>query len=110
MSTAATVVREARLAARLTQAELAVRLGTTQSAVARLEAPGANPTVETLQRALEAAGRRLELVSAPSAAATVDETLIDRQLRLSPAERVTAFMTAYENVRRLFGGVRGGVA
>lgn len=109
MSTAATLVREARLAARVTQAELAIRLGTTQSAVARLEAPGANPTVATLERALEAAGRRLELAAAP-AAPTVDETLIDRQLRLSPAQRVTAFMTAYENVRHLFGGARGGVA
>jgi len=109
MSTAATIVREARLTAGLTQTELAARLGTTQSAVARLEAPHANPTVETLERALDAAGRRLELASAPAASA-VDETLIDRQLRMSPAERVTAFMTAYDNVRRLFDGARGGLA
>ncbi len=110
MPTASEIVRDARRGAFLTQAQMAARLGTTQSAVARLEAPGANPTVETLERALEAAGRRLELHSVEPVA-SLDETLIDRQLRLSPAERVTAFMTAYENVRRMIGGAtRGGVA
>jgi len=105
MSLAATLIRTARREARLTQADLAARLDTTQSAVARLERAGANPTVETLERALEAVGHRLELTATPAAPA-VDETLIDRQLALSPAERVSAFMTAYGNVQKLFGGPR----
>lgn len=44
----------------LTQAELAQRMGTTQPAVARLEAGGVTPSLDTLHRAAEALG--LELV------------------------------------------------
>jgi len=105
----ATLIRTARRDAHLTQTDLAVRLETTQSAVARLESPSSNPTIATLERALEAAGHRLELTAAPAVPA-VDGTLIDRQLALSPAERVSAFMTAYGNVQRMLGGARGGVA
>jgi transcriptional regulator with XRE-family HTH domain len=88
--------------AQLTQAELAGRLGTTQGAVARLERPGANPTVTTLERALRAAGRRLELTASP-APASVDETLIAHNLRLTPAERLRAFQGSHRSVARLRG-------
>ncbi len=56
----------ARAAAKLTQAELARRLGTTQSAIARLEGGGVSPTFATLRRYAEATGTRLtvELVKA----------------------------------------------
>ena len=57
------LVRAARLGAGLTQAHLAQRLGTTQSAVARLERRGSNPRIDTIARALEACGRRLDLRS-----------------------------------------------
>ena len=49
----------ARAAAKLTQAELARRLGTTQSAVARLEGGGVSPSFATLRRYAEATGSRL---------------------------------------------------
>ena len=49
----------ARTAAKLTQAELARRLGTTQSAVARLEGGGVSPSFATLRRYAEATGNRL---------------------------------------------------
>jgi len=45
----------------LTQRVLAERLGTTQSAIARLEGGGTNPTVEFLQRLGNALGLRLLL-------------------------------------------------
>lgn len=92
---AASLIRAARREAGLTQADLAARAGVPQSSVARLETPGSNPTVRTLERVLRAAGRRLELGADPG----VDETLIARNLRLSPAERVAAFEAAYRNVR-----------
>ena len=55
----------ARAAAKLTQAELAQRLGTTQSAVARLEGGGVSPSLRTLRRYAEATGTRLIVGLAP---------------------------------------------
>ena len=49
----------ARKAAKLTQTELAQRLGTTQSAIARLEGGGVSPSFATLRRYAEATGTRL---------------------------------------------------
>ncbi len=49
----------ARAAANLTQAEVAGRLGTTQSAIARLEGGRASPSFATLRRYAEAIGARL---------------------------------------------------
>ena len=54
---------KARTAAGLTQAELAERIGTTQSAIARLESGrGSNsPSLKTLQKYARALGCRIEL-------------------------------------------------
>ncbi|MDN2566803.1 helix-turn-helix domain-containing protein [Aquibium sp. A9E412] len=54
----------ARMKARLSQAELARRIGTTQSAIARLEGGGVSPTLATLRRYAEATGTvlRVDLV------------------------------------------------
>ena len=51
----------ARTKANLTQAELAERLGTTQSAVARLEGGKVSPSVATLRRYAEATGAKLRI-------------------------------------------------
>ena len=97
---APTLIREARRSAGLTQAQLARRLGTTQGSIAQLERAGANPTVARLDEALRAAGRRLELVSAPFTP-RVDETLLARNLRMTAAERLTAFETAHRELEEL---------
>ncbi len=49
----------ARTAANLTQSQLAERIGTTQSAIARLEGGRQSPSVRTLRRYAEATGMRL---------------------------------------------------
>ena len=56
-------VLRARAAAGLTQAEVAARVGTTQSAIARLESAHAkhSPSLATLQRYADALGCRLEI-------------------------------------------------
>lgn len=56
-------VLKARVSAGLTQAEVAARVGTTQSAIARLEsaAPKHSPTIVTLQRYAKAMGYKLEI-------------------------------------------------
>jgi uncharacterized protein len=52
---------DARLAAGLTQAQLASRIGTTQSAIARLESGHVTPTVETLCRLADVLHLRFEV-------------------------------------------------
>ncbi|HEX9864129.1 MAG TPA: helix-turn-helix transcriptional regulator [Acidimicrobiia bacterium] len=53
-------VRAERERLGLTQSQLAVRMGTTQPTIARLEAGGVTPSLDTLHRAADALG--LELV------------------------------------------------
>lgn len=60
MQLAETVYR-ARESAGLTQAELARRMGTTQSAIAAIEAGARTPTVELLERLARACGGRLTI-------------------------------------------------
>ncbi len=52
-------IYELRTRAGLTQTELARRMGTSQPAIARLEAGGISPTLETLKRVAEAVGVQL---------------------------------------------------
>ncbi len=54
-------VIEARARAGLTQAQLAERMGTSQSAVARLESGRALPSVATLEKLAAATGSRLRI-------------------------------------------------
>lgn len=58
----ASAVIGARARAGLTQAELAERMGTSQSAVARLESGRSKPSVATLQKLAEATGSKLKIV------------------------------------------------
>jgi transcriptional regulator with XRE-family HTH domain len=65
---------KARAAAGVTQAEVAERIGTTQSAVARLESGGGkhSPSLATLQKYAHALGCRLELRLVKENARTVE--------------------------------------
>ena len=51
----------ARREAKLTQAELAEKIGTTQSAIARLEGGRVSPSISTLRRYAEATGHQLQV-------------------------------------------------
>ena len=64
----------ARLRSGLTQAQIAERMGTTQSAVARLEGGRSNPSIRTLERYAEATGTRIRIWFEP-----VDAHLTARQ-------------------------------
>ncbi len=96
----ATLVRNARRTAGLTQTQLARRLGTTQPVIARLERPTANPTVRTLERALQATGQRLVLTAEPQAT-SVDESLIRQHLELTPSRRLEGLETMYEEAGQI---------
>lgn len=100
MSEPSSLLKEARRQAGLTQAQLARRMGVSQAAVAKLERPGANPTVDTLDDALWATGHRLTL-DAPPQRPGVDESLIRQHLELSPAERLRGIETMFVQARML---------
>ncbi len=56
---------QARIDAGLTQAELAERMSTTQSVVARLESGRVHPSTRTLERVAESTGTRLRISFEP---------------------------------------------
>lgn len=56
----------ARARANLTQAELAERMHTSQSSIARLESGRGRPSVSTLERLAAATGSKLRLVLEPA--------------------------------------------
>ncbi|HEX2391475.1 MAG TPA: helix-turn-helix domain-containing protein [Solirubrobacterales bacterium] len=59
------LIRAARQRHGISQARLARRLGTQQSAISRLEADRNSPSVETLEQVLNAMGERLALRAEP---------------------------------------------
>lgn len=58
-------MREARRRAALTQQELASRVGTTQSAIARMEASRTSPSFDAMQKLVRACGFRLDVMLEP---------------------------------------------
>jgi transcriptional regulator with XRE-family HTH domain len=97
----ADLLREARLRAGLTQAELARRIGRSQSQIARWENGKVEPSLETLRRLVRACG--LELTYG---LANYDDSYvpyIKRLLELSPQERLE---DALER-EAVFGEIRG---
>ena len=91
------VVRQIRERAGLTQSELARRSGTSQPAIARLEAGQGSPTVATLQNLAKAAGFTLRLSLVPRTPVDavlaayrrdIDTSLLRRNLALSVDQRI----------------------
>lgn len=56
---------QARRSANLTQEEVAIRMGTTQTVIARLESGRSNPSARTLERFAKATGHRLRFDFVP---------------------------------------------
>lgn len=56
------VIRDRRLANGLTQAQLALRAGSTQAAISRLERGELSPTMETVERLLAVMGEGADIV------------------------------------------------
>lgn len=83
----ADLVRSSRLGAGLTQAQLAERLGTTQSVVSRWEQAHDEPRLSTLAAIARATGRRLVVDLVDD---SVDRAQIRQQLALTPEERLAS--------------------
>ena len=80
------LVREARRRAGLSQAALAELVGTTQSAVARVEGGRQSPSLEYLERLVRACGFSLDVRLVPFD--DHDWTLAEENLRLTPERRL----------------------
>ena len=80
------MIREARLRSKLTQQDLADRLGTSQSVIARWESGHRSPTVETLLRAVRACG--LDVSMSVVGYDRDHERMIRQNLALSPGARL----------------------
>lgn len=95
------LIRSVRARHRLTQAQLAVRAGTTQTAISRLERGERAPTTETLRQLLLVMGEGLELGSRPLAGQH-DPSHLRAERRLTPAarlERAFAWMRLNADLR-----------
>lgn len=93
------LVKEARLRAGLTQRQLAQRLGTSQSVVARWETGRTAPAFDVVSRAVRACG--LDLHVSIARYDDDDDRLIADQLARSPAERLRAIENLLEQERIL---------
>jgi transcriptional regulator with XRE-family HTH domain len=82
----ADLIREARLRAGLTQAELGRRVGRPQSSIARWERGAVTPGFETLRELIRACGLELTFRFANYDDSYVPH--IERYLELTPKERV----------------------
>lgn len=85
-------------------------MGTTQSAIARIELGKLSPTVSTLDRLLSVMGEELVLETTPITAehSGIDRSLIGSNLRLSPRERLEQLESAARGVEKLKQARKGG--
>ncbi len=86
------IIRDRRLAHGLTQAQLALRVGTTQTSLSRLERGELSPTFVTVQRILFVLGETLDIEATPLVGDHDPAHLADLLAR-SPAERLELAMS-----------------
>lgn len=92
------LLREARLRAGLTQAELADRAKTARSLISRYERGDVVPSLETLRRLIRACDLELGFRLYNAQLDEHDATLIAQSLRLTPEERVERAVRAIKHV------------
>lgn len=93
------LVRHLRAGAGLTQAQLAERIGTTQSAVSRWEKGHDEPRLSTITVIAAACGRRMTMQVEPDG---VDRAQIQQHLAMTPKQR----LAAASNVNRFLANVQ----
>jgi len=82
----ASIVREARRRAGLTQAALAARAGVPKSTVGRIESGARTPSADLVERLVRAAG--LEVTVSLSEPDPGTDSMFERTLRRTPAQRL----------------------
>lgn len=97
--TSAQVIREARVKASLTQAELAERLGRDRAQVARWETGGQEPSFENVRAAVEACGFVLKVEIAEQERDEKMDAEIEASLVRAPQQRVQALLDGLDGPR-----------
>lgn len=97
------LLKQARARHSVSQAQLAVRAGTTQSAISRIERDRVSPSFETLRELLYLLGEDLTL-SSEVRDFGIDRTLNQSNLAFTPEQRVRRGMEFADFVRRNRGG------
>lgn len=97
---------EARRRAGLSQTELGRRSGVSPSLIGRYERFEVIPSIERLRTLLKAAGFELSIRLAKADVSNHDQVLIERELRLTPPERLRRGMIAGRHLSALAGGRR----
>jgi transcriptional regulator with XRE-family HTH domain len=92
--TSGTLIREARLRAGLSQAELSERSGRDRAQIARWEADVVQPSFETLRELFRACGFDLELTFVPYALDERETKELQQSLQRAPQERLNAMLKA----------------
>lgn len=103
-STAAEIIRDARLRAGLTQSELGARAKVSQSVVSAYESASRQPALDTLGKLVEAAGFTVELALLP----TATRSPLQERVRQNRRELKRALMRLGASNIRLFGSVSRG--
>ncbi len=98
------VLKAARHRAGMTQRDLAEASGIPQPSIARIERGASIPRVDTLERALRAAGQELE--PAPQLGSNVDRSQIRALLAMTPDQRGRAAAVAGRNLVNLLNQAR----
>lgn len=99
------LIAESRKRAGLTQTELAGRLQTHQSVIARWETGRTSPDIVTVQRAVRAAG--FELFFSLRPADDHDLALIRRELGLLPHQRLSGMVDAVRHFEAMSSAASG---
>lgn len=97
------LLKQARRRHGVSQGSLAVRAGTTQSAISRIECDRVSPSIETLRELLYLLGEDLTLSSGVRDFG-IDRTLNQSNLAFTPEQRVRRGMEFADFVRRNRGG------
>ncbi|MEJ7569225.1 MAG: helix-turn-helix transcriptional regulator [Gaiellaceae bacterium] len=95
------LIREARLRAGLTQAELATLSGRERSVLARWEQGAVSPSFDNMLDVIEACGFELPLLLVPRESSLDDR--LEKNRKLSPERRAQRLLAAVEKHREVDG-------
>lgn len=102
---AAVLIKEARRRAGLTQQQLADKLKTTQSVVARWETGARGPSLETIENVARACDLDISIYLVPRD--DHDFRLASQMKRLSPGKRIESLVEAQRKLAKLTRRARG---